>query len=117
MLAVAVCAASLLGAAGCGGGASVAMPDLIGLTGDEALARLCAAGLRPIAPLPAAAGPGTPTAGWTAYTPWRTLSQLITASDPTAGAAVGRGRVVVMHARNPHTGEPFIVRGSCEDGG
>jgi len=110
----AVCATALLAAAGCGGGAPVTVPDVVGLTGDGALERLCAAGLRPVPPVPAAPSPVTPLRGWTAYTPlWRTLSQPITASDPAVGTSVARGREVVLRARDPYTGEAFIVRGTC----
>lgn len=97
--------------AGCGG--EVVMPDVVGLPGDDAVARVCSAGLRPTPAPPAAVVSGTSGAGWTAYTPFHTLSLPIAETLPHAGARVGPGGEVVLRARHPHTDALFVVHAAC----
>jgi hypothetical protein len=107
-----VAAAAALLVAGCGGG-SVTMPEVVGLTGDDALARICDAGLRPVDREPDVVAPGADAAGWTAYEPIDPLSLPIVWTSPAAGERVSRNHPVVLRVRDPRGGEPFVVRATC----
>jgi hypothetical protein len=111
-VAVAIAAAAV--ATGCGGGSGGSvMPDVIGLRGYDAIAKVCAAGLRP-------ADAGTDwfpvvegDRGWTAYQPIRALALPIAATAPVVGSHVTRGQVVLLRARNPYADGLATVRGRC----
>ena len=104
---------------GCGGGfvseQSVAVPDVVGVKGDEAIRRICAAGLVP-APLP----PPTPEeraqaakTGWTAFTPWKIADRPVESQSPAAGATVPRDSDVLLHVTSPYTHESVQLTDPC----
>jgi hypothetical protein len=107
-----VAAAAALLVAGCGGGA-VTMPDVVGLTGRDALARICDAGLRPAAREPGVVVAGAHAAGWTAYEPIHPLSLRIVWTSPAAGERIARQHPVVLRVRDSRGGEPVVVGETC----
>lgn len=94
--AVALAAAALL-AAGCSGGeqeTQVVVPDVVGLTPDAAVTRLCAAGLVPN--VVAVVDPSLPEAR-----PRAALSSAVRATQPAAGARVPTGVRVQLSVAVP----------------
>lgn len=107
-----------LAAAGCGGGGSeepttaaerVTVPDLVGLTPDAAVRRLCAARLAPGAP-DIVTGPQVRGA-----TPAQVAARMrVTATDPPAGDRVPARTLLTLTIRTPANAAVALRVGSCE---
>ena len=119
IVAALVVALLALAAPGCGGGGGggptstaaelVTVPDLVGLTPDAAVRRVCAARLAPAAPV-VVTGPRVQGA-----TPAQIAARIrVTASSPAAGDRVPAGTPVVLTVRAPANASLLSRAGSCE---
>lgn len=102
---------------GCGGrvitSAEVPVPEVVGLSGERAIALICRAGIVPARPSAPEPSPVPEGAGWTTYEPCIPENRPIADARPGPGTPVARGASIKLWYVEPYTDKRMQLEETC----